>query len=343
MSEARKRTRRRFGGHAHKKQKGARELEVGAQGVLITCNMNERKCTSEAFSLLSEYADELYGPEQESLSEDEEQEYEDAECALQREVSQLQSSSKGRQQRFSAVDSGANNVVFIRTHGVDPAQLVHHILSDLHLTRKRKSRVILRMLPVSATCRAFPEDMQKLLSVFLQRWFLAPRHATFQICFKARNSSHSKREEVITAVAGLVGQLNPLNKVDLTNPELSIIIEIIKSVCCVSVVTDYMLFRKYNLQEVAKEPANQNTGSQKTPNQNTDPQETPSQNTDPQETPNQNTDSKEAANQNTDPQKTANESKGSQEAANQTQEHGNGELQSSDVTVGNGAEEAEPE
>lgn len=33
------------------------------QGILITCNMNERKCTAEAFNLLNEYADKLYGPE----------------------------------------------------------------------------------------------------------------------------------------------------------------------------------------------------------------------------------------------------------------------------------------
>jgi len=64
MSDTRKRTRKRFGGHAHKRHKGSRELEVGAQGVLVTCNMNERKCTSEAYSLLNEYADALYGPEQ---------------------------------------------------------------------------------------------------------------------------------------------------------------------------------------------------------------------------------------------------------------------------------------
>lgn len=51
--------------------------------------------------------------------------------------------------------------------------------------------------------------------------------------------------------------MNPENKVDLTSPELSIIIEIIKAVCCVSVVRDYTLFRKYNLQEVSKDPANQ--------------------------------------------------------------------------------------
>lgn len=33
------------------------------EGILITCNMNERKCTAEAFNLLNEYADKLYGPE----------------------------------------------------------------------------------------------------------------------------------------------------------------------------------------------------------------------------------------------------------------------------------------
>ncbi|XP_016116938.1 THUMP domain-containing protein 1 isoform X2 [Sinocyclocheilus grahami] len=307
MSETRKRSRKRFGGHAHKKHRGARELQVGAQGVLVTCNMNERKCTSEAFSLLNEYADALYGPEQDSLSEDEEDD-EDAEAALKKEVSQIQSSMKTHQQRFSAVDSGAHNVVFIRTHGVDPEQLVHHILSDLYQTKKKKSRVILRMLPVSGTCKAFPEDMEKFLSVFLERWFRAPLRATYQICFKARNSSHSKREEVIKAVAGLVGKLNPLNKVDLTNPELSIIIEIIKTVCCVSVLKDYTLFRKYNLQEVAKEPDNQNTG----------------------------------------PQEAANQSTGPQEAANQTQEHGDGEkadasAESHNVSAGNGTKEAELE
>lgn len=34
------------------------------RGILITCNMNERKCVGEAYSLLGEYGDLLYGPEQ---------------------------------------------------------------------------------------------------------------------------------------------------------------------------------------------------------------------------------------------------------------------------------------
>lgn len=53
-------------------------------------------------------------------------------------------------------------------------------------------------------------------------------------------------------VTGIVGSLNSENKVDLTNPEYTVVVEIIKAVCCLSVVKDYVLFRKYNLQEVVK-------------------------------------------------------------------------------------------
>ncbi len=61
-NDSRKRSKKRYG-HHNKRWKGSRELEVGMQGILITCNMNERKCTAEAFNLLNEYADKLYGPE----------------------------------------------------------------------------------------------------------------------------------------------------------------------------------------------------------------------------------------------------------------------------------------
>lgn len=54
---------------------------------------------------------------------------------------------------------------------------------------------------------------------------------------------------------GLVATLNPKNKVDLTKPQLTVIVEVIKAVCCISVVKDYTLYKKYNVQEVIKEDA----------------------------------------------------------------------------------------
>ncbi|TKS68561.1 THUMP domain-containing protein 1 [Collichthys lucidus] len=258
-NDSRKRGKKRYGGgHHNKRWKGSRELEVGMQGILITCNMNERKCTAEAFNLLNEYADKLYGPEKlqdnnGSSSDEEEADEEDVDVALKKEVAQLQTSGAKQERRFQALDSGANNVIFIKTQNLESDKLVHHILSDLHSSKKKKSRVILRMLPVTGTCKAFQDDMVKYLTTFLEPWFKTPNCATYQIAFKARNSSHNKRDEIIKSIAGLVGKLNPKNKVDLTNPELTVIVEVIKAVCCISVVKDYTLYRKYNVQEVVKE------------------------------------------------------------------------------------------
>ncbi|KAM5153178.1 THUMP domain-containing protein 1 [Mantella aurantiaca] len=241
-----------------KRYRGARQLEVGMQGILITCNMNERKCVGEAYSLLSEYGELLYGAEKLGDKDDivsgseEEEEEDDVEAALKREVDQIRTSTEKNLSRFRSVDSGANNVVFIKTLNIEPEKLVHHILKDLYTTKKKKTRVILRMLPVTGTCKAFPEDLKKYAETFFQPWFKAPNKGIFQIVYKARNNNHMNREDVIKDLAAIVGNLNPENKVDLCNPEYTIVVEIIKKVCCLSVVKDYILFRKYNLQEVVK-------------------------------------------------------------------------------------------
>ncbi|XP_059234954.1 THUMP domain-containing protein 1-like [Mustela nigripes] len=235
---------------------GSRQLEPGLQGILITCNMNERKCVEEVYSLLNEYGDDMYGPEKftdkDQQASGSEGEDDDMEATLKKEVGDIKASTEMKLRRFQSVESGANNVVFIRTLGIEPEKLVHHILQDMYKTKKKKTRVILRMLPISGTCKAFLEDMKKYAETFLEPWFKSPNKGTFQIVYKSRNNSHMNRDEVIKELAGIVGSLNSENKVDLTNPQYTVVVEIIKAVCCLSVVKDYMLFRKYNLQEVVK-------------------------------------------------------------------------------------------
>lgn len=50
-----------------------------------------------------------------------------------------------------------------------------------------------------------------------------------------------------------MGKLNHQNRANLDNPELAVIVEIIKNVCCISVVKDFKLFRKYNVFEIVKD------------------------------------------------------------------------------------------
>ncbi|XP_007425041.1 THUMP domain-containing protein 1 [Python bivittatus] len=224
-------------------------FSMGSRGKHVPGNMYFFKCFVNACAKFAEREEgRLSGNEEEEENEDED----DAEAALKKEVDQIRTSTEQKQRRFQSVESGANNVVFIRTLGVEPEKLVHHILKDMHATKKKKTRVILRMLPVSGTCKAFLEEMKRYSETFFESWFKSPKKGTFQIVYKARNNSHLSREEVIKELAGIVGHLNPENKVDLSNPEFTIVVEIIKNICCLSVVKDYVLFRKYNLQEVVK-------------------------------------------------------------------------------------------
>uniref|UniRef100_A0A2K6SXJ5 Uncharacterized protein n=1 Tax=Saimiri boliviensis boliviensis TaxID=39432 RepID=A0A2K6SXJ5_SAIBB len=107
---------------------GPRQLEPGLQG-----NMNEHKCGEE-----NEYGDGTYGPEkltdkdqQPSGSEGED---DDVEAALKKGAGDMQASTEMRLRRFQSVESGANNVVFIRTLGIEPENQVHHILRDMYKT-----------------------------------------------------------------------------------------------------------------------------------------------------------------------------------------------------------------
>ncbi|CAM9741739.1 unnamed protein product [Lampetra planeri] len=265
MGGAAKRARTEGGGGGGS---GPRQLEAGMEGVLLTCNMQERRCTTEGYQMLNEQADRLYGPEK---FDDDEEEVggggaadgadkrnddddgdDDAEAALQKEVAQIKKRGAATQRRFRAVTSGANNLVFIRSVGVEPDTLVHGILSELAERRQSKSRHVLRVLPVTASCRAYPADVERAAEAHLPRWFAAPHRATFQVVYKARNNGNMHREETIKAVAGVVLKLNAENQVDLTEPELTVVVEVIRAVCCLSVVRDYVRLRKYNLQEVAK-------------------------------------------------------------------------------------------
>lgn len=93
--------------------------------------------------------------------------------------------------------------------------------------------------------------MKTCAETWLEPWFKAPNKGTFPIVYRSQNNSHMNREEVIKELAGIVGTLNSENKVHLTNPQYTVVIEIIEAVCCLSVLIDYM-FGKYSLQEVVK-------------------------------------------------------------------------------------------
>jgi tRNA acetyltransferase TAN1 len=66
------------------------------------------------------------------------------------------------------------------------------------------------------------------------------------------NIRHSKlpKDQLIKILAEMVCEINPLNIVDLTNPEYTIVAEVIKATLCLTVLRDFLKFKKFNILEI---------------------------------------------------------------------------------------------
>lgn len=240
-------------------------LEPGFRGFFCTCNFREKDCVKEMYNLLNEYAGKLY-PEEEVTSarpasaepEDRTDTESDNETdigdMLKQEVESMRKSSQSslRHKRFQVVETGASNCIFIKTNLPSPEELTNAIIKDLSTTKVQKTRHVLRLLPIMATCKANLPDIMECAGKLFDKYFLK-KPSTFAVIFNKRFNSSASRELIIKELAEMIVLKNGENKADLKNPGLCIIVEIIKGICLLSVVDNYYSFKKYNLHEICKE------------------------------------------------------------------------------------------
>ncbi|KAG7950832.1 hypothetical protein I3843_13G136200 [Carya illinoinensis] len=155
--------------------------------------------------------------------------------------------------RFVKLDSGCNGVVFIQMRKIDgdpgPKDIVQHIMTSAASTRKHMSRFILRMLPIEVACYTSEEEISRAIKPLVAQYFPveAQNPQKFAVLFEARANSGIDRMKIINAVAKSVP--GP-HKVDLNNPDKTIVVEIIKTVCLIGVVERYKGLAKYNLRQL---------------------------------------------------------------------------------------------
>lgn len=114
------------------------------------------------------------------------------------------------------------------------------------------SRFVQRMIPLQATCFASIDEIRATAQALMKKFF--PLKAkTFAIAAKRRNNGNLKRDQIIDTVAGLVLASNPDCKVNLENPEVTIIVEVCKTLCGISVVSSCDKFKNFNLVMVREQ------------------------------------------------------------------------------------------
>lgn len=249
-------------------------LEVGHKGFLATCNFNEKDCVRECYNILNQYADELYGEESfeelkanDQVQEDaksEQPESDDIADALQKQIDATQQKAKQTKRRFQVVDTGATNCVFIKTTLADPTAMTKHIVKDIAETKKQKTRYLLRLLPVEIVCKANNKDIVDSAGQLCDKYFLN-EPTTFSIVFNKRFNNDISRDTLIKELADIIHAKNVKHKVDLKYAKKSLIVEVIKGLCCLAVAEDYMGMKKYNLVELGRHNADYDGKSDKLP------------------------------------------------------------------------------
>ncbi|GAX11065.1 tRNA acetyltransferase TAN1 [Fistulifera solaris] len=157
----------------------------------------------------------------------------------------------------------------------DPVEMVTHILRDiLDKTPQSKglgipgSRFVTRIIPLQVTCSVSLEEIATTVANLTERFLQAmPKEQkmalqTFAVQIKRRNCSHVKRMDMIVAVADQVAKtanelLQQDWRVDLTSPDVTVWVEVCKSICGISVFSKetLKLAPNWNIAELRGESA----------------------------------------------------------------------------------------
>lgn len=156
--------------------------------------------------------------------------------------------------KFAGLESGCNGVIFIRMRKESgrpsPSELVEYIMNKAASTGKHMSRFILRVLPVELTCYASVEEITRAAKSLIEQHFPSGEDhppIKFAVLYEARANSGIVRTNIIDTVAKLVPQGH---KVDLSNPDKTIVVQIVKTICMIGVVHKFKQLLKYNLRQL---------------------------------------------------------------------------------------------
>lgn len=218
----------------------------------------EKQGVREAIDILGESLDALRkngsledtSKKKEQQKQKEETIGQDISSLLADEIADLKDNQK---QDFVAWEMGMPSITFIECRyedGPSSADLVFHLLDESKKSRQNKSRFCKRFYPIDYSTTSAVEDMKTLGETIAREHF--PKDIKDEVkfsidCERRAYSPDLERIDIINAFAFAIPQ--PPYKVDLNNPEKTVLVNVIKGTCGASVVRDYRALQKYNLLE----------------------------------------------------------------------------------------------
>jgi tRNA acetyltransferase TAN1 len=250
----------------------ARSLPHGSRGFLVSCDpRHEGQCYQESYVLLAEQIERLYPELGERLGGTDTKANDAAAAtdpsdqaiatapaagvadAVAEELRSLRDTRK-KDGVMERVDLGVQGGVFVRVR--DDAIVVEDVVEGVLRSARENgnpgSRHSVRFVPVHSSSYAKPEDAAAAASKMCITHFPAG-NCSYSIQFRGRMNTNAKRDDYIKAVADAIEASEPGRfKVDLTNPDVVLVIEVIKTQCVMGVFRHYYELSKLNIREVCK-------------------------------------------------------------------------------------------
>ncbi|EFE40759.1 hypothetical protein TRV_04532 [Trichophyton verrucosum HKI 0517] len=233
-----KRQKGQWKGHDKRKINSKGKLASGDSGIFVSCDRGrEGKCSAEILDLLSQEVPEAAADQKDDGTGDEnENEDVDIEEQIKREVEQMQ--PKRSKAPFQLINLDV------------PCHIVHRLCIDARAhPEQKRSRWVKRLTPITSMKKILGGGLEELARDVLRPHFHSggpPRK--YAIRPTIRNNTDCQRDSVIKLIASIVGGEH---SVDLKNYDLLILVDVIQTMCGMSVVEgDYDELKRYNLSEI---------------------------------------------------------------------------------------------
>ena len=242
-------------------------IQVDQHGFFVTfCSSKECFVRNEVYNILNRFADQLFGPEFSNEEEFQISDFNDLDSALENEKVKLNDSMK-KIRRFQIVKTGVKHSFFVTTTLplTSINKLLELIFNTSIQTKEQHSRYVERLLPISFICKAYEDDLRKLIikKEFLEQILLlidendtSNNIIWFDVRAKKSNNTQLKSshlEEII--INDLLSRKsadlnNKIFKRDYKNPKIHILMHVIKNLILISFVRNYDMYKKYNLASI---------------------------------------------------------------------------------------------
>ncbi|KLO17435.1 hypothetical protein SCHPADRAFT_868248 [Schizopora paradoxa] len=231
---------------------------IDGPGVWVSCVKGKEKATvGEVYALFESLAEELWPPGDEKSNNrdvgevggDDDDDEEDIEKAIAREVKSMK--RPRHEQRFTNCETHTACLVFMSCKPpIDPTVLIHKHMSEVERTGITKTKFARRFVPVNGTCDANTPEITSLVQRLLPDSELGSedKPISYKIDLRIRNHNVLEKDGLIQEMAKCIPKCH---KVDLKVPDVVILAEVFKSFFTMSIVRDYMRFKKFNVMEVS--------------------------------------------------------------------------------------------